>query len=81
MKRDDVSIDISKSFAQAQLKWKCITEISDVFEHFGLILNISNMKNVNMNVDRISATLMLPDADIVYGCSMFEASPVHYLCT
>lgn len=46
-------------FAQAQLNWKCITGILDVFEHFGLILNISNMKNMNMNIDRISASIML----------------------
>jgi len=38
------------------------------------------MKNTNMNFDRISASIVLQDADIVYGCSMFEVSPVNYLC-
>lgn len=75
-----LALTLLNPFTQAQLYWNCITEILDVFEHFGLILNISNMKNVNMNIDRISASIVLEDADIVYGCSMFEVSPMSYPC-
>lgn len=41
-------LTVLNPFAQAQPNSNFTMKISDVFDHFGLILNISKMKNINI---------------------------------
>lgn len=40
-----VALTLPNPRAQAQLQQNCVTDIAEVWEHFGLILNVSNMEN------------------------------------